>query len=58
MSLGKNSTGLITYLFENFGEMEQQKKKKKIEIEVMITGHSPNLMKTLKPRSTVYSPKG
>lgn len=56
MSLGKNSTGLITYLFENFGEMEQQKKK--IEIEVMITRHSPNLMKTLKPRRAVYSPKG
>lgn len=56
MSLGKNSTGIITYLFENFGKLEQQKNK--IKIEVMITVHSPNLMKTLKPKSTVYSPKG
>ena len=29
VSLGKNSTGLITYLFENFGKLEQQKNKNK-----------------------------
>lgn len=57
MSLGKNSTGLITYLFENFGKLEQQKKKnnKNLSNDNWIFS---KFDENTKAKKQVYSPKG
>lgn len=56
MSLGKNSTGLITYLFENFGKLEQQKKNNKnLSNDNWIFS---KFDENTKAKKQVYSPKG